>query len=124
MVQARPLTVKGSIKNAVEGVSEHHGRTGKMAPFTVETSALDQLLTECFLLGTFCVAFHTSTEGRVDRGPAFSILKYLITKLTHFKVLWGHSWESLYVRPASLPATRLGTLHTLHTREAIAACMS
>lgn len=103
MVQAHPLTVKGAIKNAVEGVSEHHGRTGKMAPFAVETSVHDQLLTECFLLGTFHVAFYASPEGRVDRGPAFSILENLITKLAHFKVLWGHSWVALYVRPASQP---------------------
>lgn len=121
MVQARPLTVKGSIKNAVEGVSERHGRTGKMAPFAVETSVRDQLLTECFLLGTFHVAFHASTEGRVDRGPVFSILENLITKTRSLESPLGALMEVLYVRPCLSPRHQAGHF-MYHGREAIAAC--
>lgn len=105
-VPACPLTVKGSIKITVEGVSEHHAKTGKMASFFAETFVHGQLLTERLTLGTFCAAFHASTEGAVDRGHLSPPCQVLLPHLLTLKSLWERRTHG---RPFRVTATRLGT---------------
>lgn len=59
--------------------------------FTMRTAADWNAL----LLATLCLAFYTSTDGAVHRGPHLSILEDLIAKLAHSHFLWRDIRDTL-----------------------------
>lgn len=97
-VLTRPLKVKcPSVKSVVVRVSEHRADAGlfsanRTASFPVENFTLGAAADgNTLLLATLCLAFHTSTDGAVDRRPHLSIPENLVAKLAHFDVFLGHS---------------------------------
>lgn len=92
-VLTRPLKVKcPSIKSVVVGISEYCANAGlfranRTASFPVENFALRAAADgNALLLATLCLAFHTSTDGAVDRGPHLPIPENLVSKLAHLDV--------------------------------------
>lgn len=64
----------------------------RTASFPVENFTLGAAADgNTLLLATLCLAFHTSTDGAVDRRPHLSIPENLVAKLAHFDVFLGHS---------------------------------
>lgn len=72
------------------GVSKHSANSrlfsaNRTASFSVQDFTMRTAVDwNALLLATLCLAFHTSTDGAVHRGPHLSILEYLIAKLAHF----------------------------------------
>lgn len=118
-VLTRPLKVKcPAVKSVVVGISEHRAHAGlfsanRAASFSVENFTLRAAADgNALLLSTLCLAFHTSTDGAVNRGPHLSIPENLVAKLAHLDVFWRHSQEAL-LTTGLLPsdaATKVGAL--------------
>lgn len=97
-VLTRPLKVKcPTVKSVVVGISKHRANAGlfganRTASFSVENFALWAATDgNALLIATLRPAFHTSTDGTIDRGPHLSIPENLVAKFAHFDVFWGHS---------------------------------
>lgn len=122
-VLTRPLKVKcPSVKSVVVGISEYRANAGlfsanRTASFSVENFTLGAAADgNALLLSTLCLAFHTSTDGAVNRGPHLSIPENLVAKLAHLDVLRRHAQEALFTTHLlpSDAATRVGALLLTH----------
>lgn len=131
-VLTSPLKVKcPTVKSVVVGISEYRANArlfcaNRTASFSVENFTLRAAADgNALLLAALHLAFHTSTDGAVNRGPHLSIPENLVAKLAYFDVVRGHSEEALLTTGplAFVTATRVGALLlTYYRRVPAGAC--